>query len=59
MKLALPKGRLQLDTASLLQKAGLGLERYDESSRSYHLTSSSFPDLSLRVFQERECRFLR
>ncbi len=54
MKLALPKGRLLGDTAALLEKAGLGLEDYDERSRSYRPKSAKFPDLFLKVFQERD-----
>ncbi len=54
MKLALPKGRLLKDTAALLERAGLGLAGYDEQSRSYRLKSSRFPDLFLKVFQERD-----
>jgi len=54
VKLALPKGRLLGDTAALLEKAGLGLEGYDERSRSYRPKSAKFPDLFLKVFQERD-----
>ena len=54
MKLALPKGRLLGDTAALLEKAGLGLEGYEERSRSYRPKSAKFPDLFLKVFQERD-----
>ena len=45
MKLALPKGRLQKETAELLEKAGLGLSDYNERSRSYRLGSARFPDM--------------
>lgn len=54
MKLALPKGRLLKDTATLLERAGLALEGYDKRSRSYRLKSSGFPDLFSKVFQERD-----
>jgi len=54
VKLALPKGRLLKDTASLLEKAGFGLEGYNERSRSYRLKSSRFTDLFFKVFQERD-----
>jgi ATP phosphoribosyltransferase len=54
MRLALPKGRLMKQTATLLEKAGVGIDGYDGRSRSYRLTSSRFPELSARVFQERD-----
>ena len=54
MKLALPKGRLLKDSASLLERADVGLEGYDKRSRSYRLKSSRFPDLFSKVFQERD-----
>ncbi|KPJ52910.1 MAG: hypothetical protein AMJ37_02135 [Dehalococcoidia bacterium DG_18] len=54
MKLALPKGRLLGDTAALVEKAGLGLEGYDERSRFYRPKSAGFPDLFLKMFQERD-----
>ena len=54
MKLALPKGRLLKQTASLLEEAGLGLSGYDEKSRSYRPKSSRFPDLFPKVFQEKD-----
>ena len=54
MKLALPKGRLLGDTADLLQRAGLGLLDYDEGSRSYRPKSTTFADLFLKVFQEKD-----
>jgi len=54
VKLALPKGRLLKQTASLLEEAGLGLSGYDEKSRSYRPKSSRFPDLFPKVFQEKD-----
>ena len=54
MKLALPKGKLQKDTAALLNKAGFGLDDYNERSRSYRLSSSRFTDLFIKVFRERD-----
>ena len=54
MKLALPKGRLLPDTAALLERAGLGLAGYSERSRSYRPKCTRFPDLFLKVFQEKD-----
>lgn len=54
MKLALPKGRLLPQTSAFLKKAGLELSDYDEHSRSYRPKCSSFPQLSLKVFHERD-----
>jgi len=54
VKLALPKGRLLKQTASLLEEAGLGLTGYDDKSRSYRPKSSRFPDLFPKVFQEKD-----
>ncbi len=54
MKLALPKGRLLPSTNIFLEKAGLGISDYDEHSRSYRPKCSNFPDLSLKIFHERD-----
>jgi ATP phosphoribosyltransferase len=54
IKLALPKGRLQKSTALLLERAGFGLSDYNESSRSYRPKCESYPQLSVKVFQERD-----
>ena len=54
MRLALPKGRLMKETAALLEEASVGIDGYDGRSRSYTLKSSTFPELSARVFQERD-----
>jgi ATP phosphoribosyltransferase len=54
VKLALPKGKLQKETAALLDKAGFGLDDYNERSRSYRLKSSRFPGMFVKVFRERD-----
>lgn len=54
LRLALPKGRLLGQTALLLQEAGLGLMDYDQGSRSYRPSSTKFPWLFLKVFQEKD-----
>jgi len=54
MKLALPKGRLLPTTKKFLEKAGLELSEYDEHSRSYRPKCSNLPDLSLKIFHERD-----
>ncbi len=54
LKLALPKGRLQAETAALLDNAGWGLSDYHPGSRSYHLRAERFPDLLIKVFHEKD-----
>jgi len=54
VKLALPKGRFLADTAALLERVGLGLSGYDERSRTYRPTCAEFPDIFLKVFQEKD-----
>jgi ATP phosphoribosyltransferase len=54
LKLALPKGRLLGETAALLQRAGWGLDDYQEQTRFYHITSKTMPRLSARVFHEKD-----
>ncbi len=54
IKIALPKGRLLAQTASLLQKADWGLNDYHESARLYRLESRRFPGLLARMFHERD-----
>lgn len=54
VKLALPKGRLQSETAALLDKAGWGLQGYHEGTRLYNLKSSAFPNLKAKLFQEKD-----
>lgn len=54
LKLALPKGSLQGNTAAFLEGAGFGYADYHESSRSYRPKSKSFPDLFTKVFHEKD-----
>lgn len=54
VRIALPKGRLLAETASFLEKAGWKLSGYDSSLRNYRLSSRSFPDMLIKVFQEKD-----
>lgn len=54
IKVALPKGRLLAQTAARLKKAGWGLGGYQEKTRLYRITSQSLPNLSAKVFRERD-----
>ena len=54
LKIALPKGRLLGETATLLQRASWGLDGYTERARLYRLKSRRFPDLSARMFHEKD-----
>ena len=54
IKVALPKGRLLGETAALLRRAGWGLISYHETARFYRIKSRGFPNLSARVFHERD-----
>ncbi|TET16581.1 MAG: ATP phosphoribosyltransferase [Dehalococcoidia bacterium] len=54
IKIALPKGRLLAETATLLQRAGWGLSGYHERARFYRLKFEKFPNLSARVFHEKD-----
>ena len=54
IKIALPKGRLLSETATLLRRAGWGLSGYREGMRSYRLKSQRFPNLSAKVFHEKD-----
>ena len=54
IKLALPKGRLLDETATLLQRAGWGLSGYQERMRLYRLKSRKFPNLLAKAFHERD-----
>jgi len=54
IKIALPKGRLLGKTASLLQLADWGMDGYHEKARLYHLKSTAYPNLSAKMFHERD-----
>lgn len=54
LRLALPKGRLMEGTASLLRRGGLALDDYENGSRSYRPRSTAFPELVVKVFQEKD-----
>jgi ATP phosphoribosyltransferase len=54
IKIALPKGRLLVETASLLHRAGWGLDGYHETARLYRLKSQKFPNLSAKIFNEKD-----
>ena len=54
IKIALPKGRLLDETATLLQRADWGLTGYQQTTRFYRLKSQRFPNLSAKVFHEKD-----
>ena len=54
IKIALPKGRLLGETATLLQKASWGLSGYTEKAHLYRLQSQRFPELSAKIFHEKD-----
>lgn len=54
VKIALPKGRLLAETANLIQDSGWGLSGYRDGGRFYRLKSRRFPNISVRVFQEKD-----
>jgi ATP phosphoribosyltransferase len=54
IKIALPKGRLLVETNALLSQAGWGLGGYHQQARLYRLQSETFPELSAKVFHERD-----
>jgi ATP phosphoribosyltransferase len=54
LSIALPKGRLLTPTAELLARAGLMLDDYSEKGRLYRLKSQSYPELRVKMFQEKD-----
>ncbi|MFC1861483.1 ATP phosphoribosyltransferase [Chloroflexota bacterium] len=54
IKIALPKGRLLTETASLLQESGWGISGYHEGARYYRLKSQKIPRISARLFHEKD-----
>ncbi|MFC2003305.1 ATP phosphoribosyltransferase [Chloroflexota bacterium] len=54
VRVALPKGSLLGETASLLRRAGWGLSGYTATERLYRLKSRMFPNLRVKVFHEKD-----
>ncbi len=54
VRIALPKGKLLNETAVLLEKAGWQLNDYSQTMRNYRLKSARFPDMLIKVFQEKD-----
>ena len=54
LNIALPKGRLLNSTASLLERAGWELDGYNDKLRYYRLKSAKFPDIKIKVLQEKD-----
>jgi ATP phosphoribosyltransferase len=54
VRIALPKGKLLNDTAAFLEKAGWQLNDYSQSMRNYRLQSARFPDILIKVLQEKD-----
>jgi ATP phosphoribosyltransferase len=54
VKIALPKGRLLAETATLLEAAGWGLSGYHKGMPSYRPKSQKSPNLLTKVFQEKD-----
>ncbi|MDP6221915.1 MAG: ATP phosphoribosyltransferase [Dehalococcoidales bacterium] len=54
IKVALPKGNLLSETATLLEQASWGLDQYREGTRSYRLKSQKLPNLFAKIFQEKD-----
>ena len=54
LKLALPKGDLMRETEAFLRRADMRLTGYREESHYYRPACREFPELLLKVFQERD-----
>jgi len=54
IKIALPKGRLLRNTAAILQKADWQLDEYHSKIGFYRPTAKKFPELRIRVFNEKD-----
>lgn len=54
LRVALPKGSFLSPTADLLERAGWGLDGYEEGARFYRISSRTYPDLAIKMFQEKD-----
>ena len=54
IRIALPKGKLLDETAAFLRIAGWQLNDYSQSMRNYRLKSARFPDMLIKIFQEKD-----
>src|ERR1035437_5365971 len=54
IRIALPKGRLLKETSSLTAEAGWGLSDYSEGARLYHMSSARFPEVTAKIFHEKD-----
>ena len=54
LRIALPKGRLLKDTSILLEKSGWDIEGYNTQMRNYRLQSKKYPEMGIKVFQEKD-----
>lgn len=54
LKVALPKGRLMSDVRGLMDRVGLKVPDYDESSRVYRLTAESPEGVFVKVLSDRD-----
>jgi ATP phosphoribosyltransferase len=54
LRLALPKGSLLQPTSQLLDRIGLGFDNYNSKTRLYRLQSSLYPNVSGKIFQDRD-----
>ena len=54
VKFALPKGKLLPATSCLLNEVKLGFENYHQDTRIYRLLSSGIPNLTAKIFQEKD-----
>ncbi|UCE97623.1 MAG: ATP phosphoribosyltransferase [Dehalococcoidia bacterium] len=53
-RIALPKGRLLKETSALLEKSGWKIEGYNTQMRHYRLLSKKYPEMGIKVFQEKD-----
>jgi ATP phosphoribosyltransferase len=54
VRIALPKGKLLDETAAFLAQAGWQLNDYSQTMRNYRLKSARFPEMLIKVFQEKD-----